>query len=90
MTPNKVHRNILFTTSPLQKYPIHQRERTKTCRSKPHYKGSDYFYTERSHDEENIENYEFMDELSKKYKEGVKDSEERNTIFKTLMKIHFQ
>ena len=31
-----------------------------------------------------------MDELSKKYKEDAEDSEERKTIFKTLMKMNSQ
>ena len=31
-----------------------------------------------------------MDELSNKYKEDVEYSEERNTLFNNLMKIHFQ
>ena len=47
-------------------------------------------FTERSHDEENIENYKLMDVLSNEEKEDAEDSEERNTLFKTLMKIHFQ
>ena len=31
-----------------------------------------------------------MDELSNKDKEDAEDSEERKTLFKTLMKMHFQ
>ena len=45
-------------------------------------------FTERSHDEENIENYKLMDVLSNEEKEDAEDSEERKTFFKTLMKIH--
>ena len=58
---------------------------------KPHYTRSDNsLFTERSHDKENIEKDEFMDELSNKDKEYAEDSEEKKTLFKTLMKKNFQ
>ena len=55
VTPDKGHRKNLVTISPLQKYPIHQREGTVPHGSKPHYKGLDNSYTERSNDEEKLE-----------------------------------
>ena len=59
----------------MQKCLIHQIEITEPHGSKRHYNGSDSSYTERSHNKENIENYQFMDELSNKDKEDVKGSE---------------
>ena len=85
MTPDKGYRNNSVTISLLFEYPIHQRKRTKTCGSKHHYNGSDHSYTDRSHDEENIEKDKFMDELSNKDKYYVKDLEERKTTLKSLM-----
>ena len=63
MTPDKGHRKKLVASSPLQNYPIHQRETYGPHGSKPFYTGWDNSFTERSHDEENIENYKWMDGL---------------------------
>ena len=59
----------------MKKEPIHRRETSEPRGSKHFYTGSDNYFTERSHDEENIENYKFMDESSKKYKEDADYSE---------------
>ena len=52
--PDKVHRNNLVASSPLQKYPIHQRVTSEPHGSKPFYTGSDNSFTERPHDEETL------------------------------------
>ena len=36
VTPDRVHRNNLVTSSPLQKYSIHYKEGTEPHESKPH------------------------------------------------------
>ena len=64
MTPDKGHGKNLVAILPFQKYPIHWRETSEPHGFKPFYTGSDNFFTERSHDEENIENDKFMDEIS--------------------------
>ena len=69
---------------------INQRVISEPHRSKLDYIGSENSYTDISHDEENIENYELIDELSNKDTEDVEDSEERKIIFKTLMKMYNQ
>ena len=74
VTPDKGHMNKSVTSYPLQKYPIHKIERTEPHGSKSNYKGSDNSYTERSHDEKNIENYENTDDLSNKDKEDAEYS----------------
>ena len=61
MTPDKGHSNNLVTSSPLQKYKFHQRRISEPHVYKPHYTGSYHSYIDRSRDEENIENDEFMD-----------------------------
>ena len=68
MTPYKIHRKNSITSSPLQKYPINQRENSEYHGSKPHYTGSDNSYTDRSHDKENIKNQKCMDKWSNKDK----------------------
>ena len=66
LTPDKGHMKNLFASSPLRKDPIHWRENSEPHGYKTFYTGSDNYFTDRSHDEENIENYKFMDELSNK------------------------
>ena len=71
VTPDKVNRNNLVTYSTLQKYLIHEKRITKPHGSTTNYTGSDNSHTELSHDEENIENYKFLDKLSNKDKEDA-------------------
>ena len=59
MTLDKGHRKNLVSSSPLKKYPIHQRETSEPHVSKPLNTVSDNSFTESSHDEENAENYKF-------------------------------
>ena len=48
----RIRKNLVtFKGYPLRKYKIHLRDRTEPHGSKPHYKGSDNFYTELSHSE---------------------------------------
>ena len=74
----------------MKKEPIHRREISEPRGSKHFYTGSDNYFTERSHDEENIENYKFMDEWSNEDKEDADDSEAGRTLFRTLAKMNFQ
>ena len=93
MTPYKVYTSknlIVLKISPLQKYPIHIRERTEPRESKPHYKGQDNSYTEISHGEKNNEVYKDMGESSNREKEYTEDSEKIRTLIKTLMRLNFQ
>ena len=69
MKSDKANGKHLFATPPLQNYPINQRETFEPHGYKPFNTGSYNSFTERSNDEENIENYKFMDELSNKDKE---------------------
>ena len=48
VTPYKGHRKKSVTSYPLQKDPIHGRERNEPHGYKPHYKGLDNSYNERS------------------------------------------
>ena len=59
---------------PLRKDPIHRRKESEPHGSKTLNTESDNYFTECSHDEENIENKIFMDELSNEDKEDAKDS----------------
>ena len=61
-----------MTSYPLQKYPIHPRDRTQPHGSKPHYKVSDSYHTDISHGEKDIEFYKDTEESSDKYKEDAK------------------
>ena len=90
MTPDKGHRKNLVTSYPLQKDPIHWRGNSKPHGSKPFYSVSDHSFTESSHDEENIENYKYIDELYSKDKEYAEDWKERCTLIKTLVKLNFK
>ena len=90
VTPDKGHRKNLVASSPFRKDPINPIETSEYYGYKPFYTGSDNPFTERSHDEDNIEIYKLMDKLSNRGKEDAEDSEERKTLFKTLMKINFQ
>ena len=75
VTPHKVHGKNLVTSYTLQRYPIHQREISEPHVDIHHYTGSDNSYTDNSHNEENIENYESVDELSNKDKIDAEDPE---------------
>ena len=77
----KYVRRNLVTSSPLLKYQIHQREIYEPHGFKHFYTGSYNSYTERSHDEENIENRKLMDELSNKDREDMGDSESKEDNF---------
>ena len=73
-TTDRIIVKNLVTSSTLQKDPIHWIENSEPHGSKPFYTLSDDSFTDRSHDEENIENYKFMDELFNKDKEDAKYS----------------
>ena len=64
----------------MQKDPSHLIETSETHGYKPFYTESDIHFTERSCDEENIDNYKLMDEFSNKNKECAEDSEERKKL----------
>ena len=68
VTPDERLSKNLVASSPLKKYPIHRRETSEPHGSKTFYTGSDSSFHERSLDEENIEKYKLMGELSKKEK----------------------
>ena len=56
MTPDKGHRKNLVVSSILQKYTIHWIEISEPHGYKYFYTGSDRYFTELSHEEENIKN----------------------------------
>ena len=66
---------VTMTSCPLQKDPIHPRNKTEPLGSKPQYKGSDHSNNDRSHVEVKIKDCEYMDESYNKDKENAEDSE---------------
>ena len=64
MAPDNEHRKNLVASSTLRTFSIHQKEYSDPHGSKPVYTVSNNSFTERSHYEENIENYILMNELS--------------------------
>ena len=58
----------LVEISLLRKYPIHRRENPEPHVSKTFYTGSYNYFTGSSYDEENIENYKLIYELSNEEK----------------------
>ena len=63
VTPDKGHKKNLVSSLPLKKDQIHIIETSEPRGSKPFYTLSDNSFTERSHDENNIEDYKLMNKL---------------------------